>query len=122
MLSAAIRTASTLSPADVFNPARSLPAECGSVARSSARITGPIRRRCHQPSPRSRLPDGAGTTEDVRQLRRATHSDLIAERAELDGANAFRDRLLHSEILRAASKPHKPEANALPYSLHQSLR
>jgi hypothetical protein len=68
----------------------------------------------HQPSPRSRLPDGAGTTEDVRQLRRAAHSDLIAERAELDGANAFRDRLLHSEILRAASKPHKPEANALP--------
>jgi hypothetical protein len=54
--------------------------------RSSALITGPMR-ALYQPPLASWLPDGAGTTEDMRQLHRATHRNEFAERAEFAWPN-----------------------------------
>jgi hypothetical protein len=96
-----------------------LPASVERHARPpEQRISGALQRPDHrpdatalyQPPLASRLPDGANTAEDVRQLSRAPNGYLIAERAKLDWANMIWnvDRpLCHALILRCASVRHK---------------
>jgi hypothetical protein len=86
--------------------------------RSSALITGPMR-ALYQPPLASWLPDGAGTTEDMRQLHRATHRNEFAERAEFAWPNVVRnvDRGWHEgDSVRGQLRATSPESTALPYA------
>jgi hypothetical protein len=111
----------------LFDGTRLLSAVQAEARSAEQRIGCPLQRANHRPDATplhepplaSRLPDSASTTEYVRHLYWAAHSDLITKRAELTWSDVIRDvnhTPSHALILRCASRHHKAQKSESPTS------